>query len=337
MQSSGLTTGTVIVTGGCGFIGSHLVKRLAMSCCDRVVVIDKLSYASRGLSRLNRVREELDTFQKEKIEVWTWDLAHSLSDDMIRSFGEIRAIYHLAASTHVDNSILNPETEALGNVAATLGVLGLARKLPSLELFLHFSTDEVYGECGHDMSAFAETALVQPSNPYSASKAASEAMCASYANTYQVPVKTIRCMNVIGLMQDAEKFLPKLVASCLAGRSIGLHCDDQERWGFRGYLSADDAARAAMYVAECGGVGEIYNVPCAQYIDNHTMLKIVSEALGCQPLYHPVKYDAARPGHDIGYALLGDKIATLGWEHHDLDMHEVVRRCALANASDSRP
>ncbi len=320
--------GTTIVTGGCGFIGSFLVRHLVeRERPRRMIVLDKLTYASRGLERLRNLTHRRSDAECS-VEIWAWDLTVPMENPMVEEFGDVDMIYHLAAETHVDNSITSPKEAVMNNIGAIIGALELARRFPKLKCFLHFSTDEVYGPCPPGHMAYAETAQLHPSNPYSASKAASELVALSYLTTYGVPVKTVRCMNVVGISQDVEKFLPKLVEAAMTGATIGLHQNSEGTWGSRGYLSAGDAADAAVYVSKHGAVGDVCNVPCSEEMDNKRVLELVGEALQKHILYDAVIYDARRPGHDIRYALDGKKLRELGWTHGTVEMEEYVRDCA---------
>ena len=322
---------TTIVTGGCGFIGSFLVRHVLATEHPpaRIIILDKLTYASRGFARLRELMKHADGTDS-RVEIWTWDLTVPIEAAMVAELGNVEHMYHLAAETHVDNSISLPRAAVVNNIGAIVGALELARQLPNLKCFLHFSTDEVYGPCPAGCSPYAESAELNPSNPYSASKAASELIAKSYVTTYGVPVKTVRCMNVIGFSQDIEKFLPKLVDVALSNATIGLHQSSDGTWGSRGYLSAHDAVDAAVYVLNHGLVGEVYNVPCLQEMDNKRVLGLVEEALQMKIKYTPVVYDENRPGHDIRYALDGSKLEDLGWAHSTGSMEEYIRDCVCS-------
>jgi dTDP-glucose 4,6-dehydratase len=314
---------TIVITGGCGFIGSFLVKSLMdKHPSARIIIIDRLTYASRGLQR---VRQHL---LKDNVELWTWDLGVEISDGMLAEMGDIQIIYHLAAHTHVDTSIQKPNEVVQNNIMCTLGTLDLARRCSKLQCFLLFSTDEVFGTCLRNQMPYTEKDLLNPSNPYSASKAASELIAKAFHNTYGVPLKIVRCMNVLGFSQDAEKFVPKIIQCALKGETLKLHCDSHGVWGSRGYLGANDASRAAMFVAEKGVVGEVYNIPCAQEIDNLEVVEIIEETLGCKIKRSGIVFDETRPGHDMRYAIDGDKIFALGWRHEDRDMQAYIRHCS---------
>lgn len=316
---------TVLITGACGFIGSALVECLLTRSPYRVVIVDKMSYASRGLERVRDVVQNCES-TTSTVETWTWDLQIPVPAAILSELGDVRCIYHLAAETHVDNSIRDPRACVINNIAATVNILELARKCPNLECFLHFSTDEVYGPCVGRMP-FVEEEKLNASNPYSASKAAGEQICNAYCRTYKVPVKTTRSMNVLGPSQDTEKFLPKLVEAAVRAKHVDLHMHEDGTWGSRGYIAAADAADAAIYVAAHGVVGEVYNIPCTEEIDNITMLNIVRSSCRCNVAHRGSTYDKLRPGHDLRYAIDGAKLLTLGWKPKITDLLAYIRAC----------
>lgn len=314
---------TIVITGGCGFIGSFLVKSLLEKYPSaRIIIIDRLTYASHGLQRVRNL-----LLEETRVELWTWDLSNEISDAMLSEMGDIEVIYHLAAHTHVDTSIQNPNEVVQNNIACTLGTLNIARRCAKLKCFLLFSTDEVFGTCLQSQKPYTEEDLLNPSNPYSASKAASELIALSFHNTYAIPLKIVRCMNVLGFSQDAEKFIPKILHSALEGETLKLHCDSEGVWGSRGYVSANDASRAAMFVAENGDIGEVYNIPCAQELNNLEVVEIVAKTLGRKIKHEGIVFDENRPGHDMRYALNGDKIFALGWWHEDTNMSAYIQQC----------
>merc|ERR1719408_698958 len=182
--SGGPSRPKCLITGGCGFIGPHVVEHFCRNTDYQVVVLDKLSYASKGYDRLR------DTGVFHEIEATN-----------------IEVILHIAAETHVDNSIDTPVPFVENNVRSTLHLLEFARRLPKLQNFIYFSTDEVYGSAAEGQ-AFKEGDPHKPSNPYSASKSAAEMICHSYYNTYGIPLVVMNVMNAFGERQHPEKFIP---------------------------------------------------------------------------------------------------------------------------------
>ena len=194
-------TKTVLGTGCFGFIGSCLVEHLIKNTDWNIVIIDKLTYATKGYDRLR----DIGLLGNSRIKYFTHDLVNDFSEGMKKEIGEIDYIYHLAAESHVDSSINMPEFFIYNNVMSTVKILEYARTLKNLELFLYFSTDEVYGPAGEDI-LFKEDDRHNPCNPYSASKSASESVCTAYANTYDIKLMTVNTMNVYGEKQNTLYF-----------------------------------------------------------------------------------------------------------------------------------
>ena len=216
-------TQTIMITGGCGFIGQHFVEHVIKNTKWKIVIIDKLSYASMGFKRINEQLFE-DAILKKRLKIYTWDLSEKLSVGMMYELNNINIIVHMAAETHVDNSITNPELFVKNNILSTLYILEYARSLKKLNCFFYFSTDEVYGPALGD-KLFKEDERHNPTNPYSASKSGAEQLCIAYHNTYKIPIIRINVMNAFGEKQHVEKFIPstikKLVWNTNVGESIG--------------------------------------------------------------------------------------------------------------------
>ena len=158
-------TKQVLITGGCGFIGHHVVEHLLKNTDWNIIVIDILSYASHGLDRL----KDTGALKSDRVQVYTYDLSHPLSIGLVRELRNVNYIVHMAAETHVDNSISDPVPFVHNNVMSTVHMLELARKLKHLEIFFYFSTDEVYGPALGD-KLYKEDERHNPTNPYSASE-----------------------------------------------------------------------------------------------------------------------------------------------------------------------
>ena len=199
----------IIITGGCGFIGHHVVEHFAKTTDCNLVVIDKLSYASLGYDRLR------DTGVLDRVQVFTTDLMQPIPEGIAYELGNnIEFIVHMAAETHVDNSISDPVPFIRNNVESTISLLeytrGLIRAGCDLKAFFYFSTDEVFGPAlGTTM--FDEWDRHKPTNPYSSSKSAAENICIAYENTYKIPLMIVNVMNAFGERQHPEKFIPKCI------------------------------------------------------------------------------------------------------------------------------
>lgn len=298
----------ILVTGGCGFIGHHFVQHLIVNTDWDITIIDKLSYATNGLERLR----DMNYLSHPRIRLFTWDLTNKLSDGLIQELGEIEIIAHLAAETHVDNSIQDPVLFIYNNVMSTTHLLEYARGLKSLTRFLYFSTDEVYGPALGD-TLYSETDRHNPKNPYSASKACAEHICLSYENTYKVPVMIINAMNVIGERQLSEKFVPMAIKRILDNQVLYIHTDKQGVPGSRFYIHARNVADAVLFILKNGEIGESYNIAGEEEVDNLRLVEMIGEIIGKEIQYKLIDFHSTRPGHDVRYGLNGSKLAKLGW------------------------
>lgn len=303
----------ILVTGGAGFIGSNFVHTLLESNEDlKVTVVDKLTYAGnlKNLERwLNDKRFQfikLDITDKEKV----LDLANQI---------EINEIAHFAAESHVDRSILGPEEFVKTNVLGTFYMLELGKKLyemNSLRVFLHVSTDEVFGTLGKD-GAFTELTPYAPNSPYSASKAGSDHLVRSYFHTYQLPVITTNCSNNYGPFHFPEKLIPLMILNCLQGKSLPVYGTGEN---IRDWLYVKDHCLAINLVMKKGKFGETYNIGTR---NEKTNLEIVNLICDLMDKKHPegkphrnlIKFVKDRPGHDFRYAIDPIKIETeIGWK-----------------------
>lgn len=300
----------VLVTGGAGFIGAHIIEHIIRKTTWSVVCIDKLSYASKGWIRL----KESGCFYDPRLKCVTWDLEKPLSEGLMEELGEINIIIHMAAETHVDRSITDPVSTIRNNVMSTVNLLEYARCLKHLKMFQYFSTDEIFGVAPKDVN-YKETDGHAPSNPYSASKAASEDICLAYKNTYNIPLIVTNLMNVFGERQHVEKFVPLVTKKVLNDEVVDIHTyEDGTTPGTRFYIHARNVAAAILFILENGTVGEKYNIVGEREVDNLTMAKMIASIIGKELKYRLVKFDENRPGHDIRYSLDGSKLFDLGWK-----------------------
>jgi dTDP-glucose 4,6-dehydratase len=316
----------LLVTGGTGFVGSHLVEHLLVNTEDEVVVLGSLCH--RGcVERLT----DSDHWRRhpERVAFHLHDLRAPISPVLEARIGRVDAIFNLAAESHVDRSLEDPVPFITNNVALQLSVLEYARRAKPRALF-QFSTDEVYGPAnvgkGHP-----EWAAILPSNPYAASKAAQEALSIAYWRSYGVPLVITNAMNLYGERQDPEKYIPKIIRAILLGQTITIH-GTPTQVGSRFYLHARNAADALLYLWRCvlqdpklphaydpatlGGVDrpDRYNVVGEVEVDNLRLAHTIVEIVGTKPLkYELLDFHAARPGHDRRYGLDGKKLADLGW------------------------
>lgn len=301
----------VLITGGAGFIASHLVKFILETTDWIVICIDKLSYSSKAWGRY----KTLDIYQHERLTCLTWDLCHELSDGMKQELGAIDLIIHMAAETHVDRSIKWPVETIQNNIMSTVHILEYARSLKSLQMIQYFSTDEVFGPAEDDV-AFKETDPHNPKNPYAASKAASEDICMAYQNTYGLPLVITNLMNAYGIMQYPEKFIPIVINRVLNGEKIFIHTfADGTRPGTRHYIHVDNISSAVLFILQNVKPGAKINIRGEVEIDNLELAKKIAKIIGKDLKYELIRTDTARPGHDSRYALDGTLLEELGWKY----------------------
>lgn len=321
----------ILVTGGAGFIGSHFVEHLLKSTDWEVVVLDKLSYASSGLDRLREVTSSLDPKHiQDRLTILTADLSRPLPYGLKREIGDVDFIVHMAAETHVDNSISDPRPFVEANVMGTFEMLQFARELPSLRKFIYFSTDEVFGpaargECDRAFGgerlehfpSYKEWDRYNSTNPYSACKAAGEELCLAWANTFKVPMLITHTMNVFGERQHPEKYIPKCVAHILSGETLTIHADpSRAKAGSRFYIHARNVTQAVMFIlGKCTtGNRDKFNIVGEIELSNLDLAQMIASILGKPLRYSLVDFHSSRPGHDLRYALDGSKMKNLGWK-----------------------
>ena len=301
---------TILVTGGAGFIGSHFIKCLLTGTDGyNVINVDALSYAA-DLNRLKEVEND-NCYSFIKADIRN-------IQELEKAFsGDIDAVVHFAAETHVDNSIETPSLFAEVNVTGTLNLLNivLAKKIKK---YIHISTDEVYGEI--ETGAFYEDSPFKPNSPYSASKAAADFFVRAYMRTYNLPAIIVRPCNNYGPWQYPEKFIP--VASCklLNDEKIPVYA---EGLNTREWLYVEDCAEAVRTVLERGKIGEAYNIGSGIEKKNIDIAEKIVNILG--KTNDSIEFVKDRPGHDFRYALDSSKIRELGWKHH-VDFSEGLER-----------
>lgn len=309
-----------IVTGGCGFIGHHFVEHLLQKTDYDIIVLDKLSYASMGYSRIRDLGASgsgkflLD--RGERVRIFTVDLCSSLPQGLVYELqaAKVEIIVHMAAETHVDNSIADPVPFVKNNVNSVLSMLEFARTLPKLKAFFYFSTDEVFGSAPKGFIGYKEWDRHNPTNPYSASKSAAEQICMSYHNTYELPVMIVNVMNAYGERQHPEKFIPLAIKKILKGEQLTIHAyPGTLEPGSRFYIHARNIASAVLFLLNNGKNGEKYNVRGEEEVSNLRLAQIIADECG-KPLNYVLDANVeVRPGHDVRYALDGSKLDAMGW------------------------
>lgn len=310
---------TVLLTGGGGFIGAHTFAHIMHNTDWDIVIVD--SFRHKGKS--DRIAEMLESHPdwRARLTVITHDLKAPFSEQTIERIGKIDYVINMASESHVDRSITDPRDFIENNVHLTLTMLEYIRKNP-VKKFIQISTDEVYGPApdGHNHK---EGEPHRPSNPYSASKAAQEAIAYSYWRTYDLPICITNTMNIIGEMQDPEKYLPMIIKSVMINSKLTIHASsDGQTIGSRYYLHARNQADALLFLLKnvefpkytSGMEMARYNVVGESELNNLQLAQKVADILGKELRYELVDFHSSRPGHDLRYALDGSKLAALGWK-----------------------
>ena len=317
----------LFLTGAGGFVGHHTLAHLLKTTDWSIVITDSFRHYGTS-SRIRAVFEELPHF-RNRVKVITHDLVTPFDSVTLREIGHIDYVINMASGSHVDRSISHPRSFVENNVALQLTMLDFVRMNPEIEIFLHVSTDEVYGPApiGEDHT---EWSTIVPSNPYSASKAAQEALSISYWRTFGIPLVITNTMNIIGERQDVEKFTPLTISRILAGKRVPVHALRKGNdWiaGSRFYLHARNQADALRFIIKHHESGKLrysdglsrperYNVRGELEIANDKMVELIAELMNADMARSYVDYvnvEGARPGHDLRYALSGEKLKRLGW------------------------
>ncbi|MDQ3265758.1 MAG: dTDP-glucose 4,6-dehydratase [Myxococcota bacterium] len=291
----------VLVTGGCGFIGSNLIRQLRRTRPEWTVVnLDKLTYAAN-------LESLADLEGDPQLKFVRGDVGNRELVDLVLRQHQIEAVLHLAAESHVDRSILGPEVFTRTNVLGTQTLLEAAKDA-GVRRFVMVSTDEVYGSLG-PTGAFSEQSPLQPSSPYSASKAAADLLALAYHHTYRLDVVVTRCSNNYGRYQFPEKLIPLMVVNALHDKALPVYGDGAQ---VRDWLHVDDHCSAILLALEKGRAGEVYNIGGGAERHNLELVKgILSLVKKPETL---IRFVTDRPGHDRRYAIDPTKIKNeLGW------------------------
>jgi dTDP-glucose 4,6-dehydratase len=303
------TDRTILITGGAGFIGSHVVEHFVVNYPEyRIINIDSLTYAS-DMSNINH----LDT--KRNYEFYKGDIRDTIFIKRLFETEKINGVIHLAAESHVDNSIENPMEFVDTNIIGTVNLLNECIK-HNIDRFYHVSTDEVYGELGLDDDPFLETTPYDPKSPYSASKASSDHFVRAYGNTYKLPFVISNCSNNYGPHQHKEKLIPTVINKILNNEDIPIYGKGDN---IRDWLYVKDHAQAIDVVYHLGLDGNTYNIGGNTEMTNIDIVKeICGQIENKRSEYNNVEklitFVKDRAGHDFRYAIDCHKITNkLGW------------------------
>ena len=312
---------SIILTGGCGFIGTNFVHEWLSTRNEKLINVDKITYAA------NRDTAEIQNNNYKFFQIDIIDTSSLLK--LMKKF-EPRAIIHFAAETHVDRSISSPEDFVLTNINGTYSLLkasleyflGLSAESKSNFKFINISTDEVYGALSADDLKFTEQSALAPNSPYSASKAGADMLARSFFKTYGLPVITTRCSNNFGPFQNDEKFIPKILQAINLGQNIPVYGQGTQ---IRDWLYVLDHVKALLSVLDDARVGSVFNIGGGVEMENITLAQLICEMFAkklgrnTNEFMSLISYVDDRQGHDFRYAVDSSLIHDeLGWSaNHD--------------------
>jgi dTDP-glucose 4,6-dehydratase len=305
---------TILITGGAGFIGSHVVRRFVNKYPDYLVVnADKLTYAG-NLENLADI-ETKKNYLFEKIDIVN-------KPQVLEFFRKYNfdSVIHLAAESHVDRSITGPDEFVFTNIVGTVNLLNAALSIwqnnSDGKLFYHISTDEVYGSLGTE-GYFTESTPYDPQSPYSASKASSDHMVRAYQNTFRLPIVISNCSNNYGPNQFPEKLIPLAINNIKNSKPIPVYGKGEN---IRDWLYVEDHASAIDIIFHKGNLGETYNIGGQNELKNIDLIRLLCKIMDTRLERNPgtseklITYVKDRPGHDMRYAIDSSKLTReLGW------------------------
>ncbi len=312
----------ILITGGAGFIAHHVIDKILSTTDWEIITLDRLDF-SGNLNRLKEVVSAYPEKEQKRVRVVHHDLKAELNLEITTTIGKIDFIGHLAAGSHVDRSITYPLEFVMDNVVGTAHILDYARKLDHLERFAYFSTDEVFGPAPAGIN-YKENDRYNSTNPYSATKAGAEELVVAFENTYGLPSIITHTMNVFGERQNPEKYIPMVIKKVRDGELVTVHSNQEKTVaGSRHYIHAEDVADALLFLfnydiskIQPDGTGakcQKFNIVGKDEIDNLELGQFIAQTQKKVFNYEMVDFHSQRPGHDLRYALDGEKMEKMGW------------------------
>jgi dTDP-glucose 4,6-dehydratase len=300
----------LLVTGGCGFIGSNFINYyfdVNQDC--RIINIDVLYYCAN----INNIRKDIlnsDRYKFIKGNICSYDLMMHILEEY-----KITHVIHFAAQSHVDNSFHTPLQYTQDNIVGTHTLLEASRKYNILKLFIHVSTDEVYGESmiSNDEKKKTEETILCPTNPYASTKAGAELIVMSYYHSYKMPIIITRGNNVYGPNQYPEKLIPRCIKLLKENKKLTIHGDGSN---LRSFIHTDDVASAFEIILERGKIGEIYNIggnEDNEYSVMEVAKKIIKNIKNTDKYQEWMEYVEDRVFNDKRYYISNQKLKDLGW------------------------
>ena len=303
----------ILITGGAGFVGHHLVEHLLKNTNWEIVILDSLNYAGN----LNRLLD-IEVWEREKSRVeFVWhDLKSSISESANRIIGNLDYVWHIAAESHVDRSLEDSIPFVMSNVLGTANLLEYIKKdQPNLRKYIQFSTDEVYGPAPKQIF-HKEWDRLKPSNPYAATKGGGDLLSFAFSHAFKLPLLITRSMNILGERQHPEKFIAKTVRAIMKNETVVIH-GIPGNISSRCWIHARNVADCLVFLLEEGEAGDIYNVVGEEKsvldLANRISELIRGRKLKEQEIEY-VDFHRTRPGHDPRYALDGTKLRNMGWK-----------------------
>ena len=297
----------IIVTGGYGFIGTHLLKHLLEQTDYRITNIDSETYAAQKQHIQGYIKDNPQ--YRRRIKFIKKDISNYKQLEKIFESIKPVGVINVAAESHVDNSITGPLPFITSNIVGTFNLLECSRKF-DVERYLQVSTDEVYGQLhNHDDHPFTEMNNLEPSSVYSSSKASADLLVQSYYKTFKLNACITRCCNNYGPYQHKEKLLPKTILNALNNHTIPVYGKGEN---VREWIHAEDHSRAVLAVFNRGRSGEVYNIGTGETYNNITLVKMILSFVDRKE--DLIEFVEDRKGHDFKYAIDYGKITNeLGW------------------------